>query len=148
MSPRPHGLIRITPGYSRSLAIYLLTLHLSAFAVLLLLHLPLVLNTILSGAIVASLFHSWRRDLLHRGRAGIGYVRWSEEGGWLIRDGYGEKQLATLTPSSFLSPYLVLLRFTTDNSGKHRLVLPADAVDPDLMRRLRVLLRMRDHFGV
>ncbi len=148
MSHRPHGLIRITPGYSGSLAIYLLTIHMSALAVLLLLHLHLVFNTIFSIAICVSMIRYWRKDLLHQGRGGISYVRWSEDRGWLIRNGYGEEKLATLTPSTFLSQYLVLLGFSTVDSGIYRLVLPSGAVDHDLMRRLRVLLRMGDHFGV
>lgn len=148
MSHGPQGPIRITPGYSRWLVFYLLALHLSALSVLLLLQLSLVADLLVSVAICVSLIHCWRRDLLHLGHAGISSVRWGEESGWLIADNDGSEQLATLSPASFVSQYLVLLHFTTANNGRRRLLLLHDAVDHDLLRRLRVLLRMRDHFGM
>jgi Membrane-bound toxin component of toxin-antitoxin system len=140
MSNGPDGLIRINPVFSRWLAFYLVALHLSALLVLLLLHLSLVPNLIMSVCVCLSLIYYWKRDLLHQGRGSISSVKWSEEGGWLISDNNGTEQFATLSPSSFLSQYLVLLSFKTANNDRRRLLLPGDGVDPDQLRRLRVLL--------
>lgn len=148
MPNRPHSLIIITPGFSRLLAFYLLLLHLSALLVFLPFHLSLASNLIFSTAVCISLLYFWRMDLLHQGPRSICSAKWSEEEGWIIRDSTGREERATLDKSSFLSQYLVILIFNVVNSSSRKLLLPGDAIDHDKLRRLKVLLRMRDHFGM
>ena len=148
MSNGPDGPIIISPVFSRWLALYLMGIHLAALFLLLPLQLPILSSFALVVGICTSLAYYWKRDLLHRGRGSISSVKWSANRGWLISADGGKELPATLSPTSFLSRYLVLLCFKTANNSRRRLLLPGDAIDPDLLRKLKVLLRMRDHFGV
>ncbi len=141
-------LIRIEPGFSNWLAIYLLSIHLIALLLILSLQPPLLYSAFLILMVCISLGHYWRRDLLHRTTRSISWAEWSEDRGWRLRQSDGGIQQATLTPSSYLSRYLVVLHFMTAENGTCRLLLPGDTIQPDLHRRLRVLLRLQNHFGV
>ncbi len=136
--------IKIDLSFSQWLAGYLLTIHLAALLLILLLQPPLLFSTILILLTCLSLGYYWRRDL--GGRA-TSYLEWSEGKGWRIRQTNGDLQQATLTPESYLNRHLVALQFITDENRAPRLLLPADAMQPDLHRRLRVLLRLENHFG-
>ncbi len=144
MSNGPEGLIKINPVFSMWLASYLLAIHLAALLMLLPLQLPTPTSIILAISICISLTYYWKRDLLHRGRSSVNSAKWSKEGGWQIIDEGGEVQTVKLSQSSFISQYLVLLCFKTTGNNTLILLLPEDAMDPGLMRRLRVLM---GHFG-
>ncbi|MCP4127605.1 MAG: hypothetical protein GY753_11150 [Gammaproteobacteria bacterium] len=139
--------IKIKPGFSRLLASYLLAIHMAALLLVPLLQPPLPLGTSLIILICFSLGYYWKRDLLHHTDRGRDYTEWSAGRGWCIRQPDGELQQVTLSPSSYLNRYLVALQFTTAENSTRRLLLPADSLQPDLHRRVRVLLRMEDHFG-
>ncbi|MCP3671951.1 MAG: hypothetical protein GY814_16275 [Gammaproteobacteria bacterium] len=139
--------IKIEPGFSPWLASYLLAIHLAALLLIPLLQPQLLLGISLILLICFSLGYYWKRDILRYTDHGIDYAEWNAGKGWSIRLSEGELQHATLTPSSFLNRYLVALQFTTVKNSTHRLLLPADALQPDLHRRVRILLRMEDHFG-
>ncbi|PID45859.1 MAG: hypothetical protein CSB47_07065 [Proteobacteria bacterium] len=49
--------------------------------------------------------------------------------------------LVELQPNSFVSPWLIVLNFKGD-SGCYTVMLPADSLDKDTHRRLRVRVRM------
>ncbi len=139
--------IKIKAGFSPWLASYLLAIHLAALLLIPLLQPPLPLGTLLILLICISLGYYWKRDLLAHGDCSTSHVEWSSDKGWRIRQPSGELQQAALTPSSFLNRYLVALQFITAENSTRRLLLPADALQSHLHRRVRVLLRMEDHFG-
>lgn len=141
------GAISIEPGFSRWLAYYLLSIHLVAMLLILLLQPPMPFTIFLMLLVSISLVYYWKRDLLHGAHRCISYVAWSEERGWRIVQPGGVMQQATLIPSSFLSRQLVILHLKTVKNGTQKLVLPGDSIQPDLHRRVRVLLKLQHHFG-
>jgi len=147
MSTPKDGPIKIEPGFSKWLAAYLLLVHTSALIIILLLPLSLPLGTTLALLVGASLWYYWRRDLLHIGAHSIIRIEWSEANGWRMWLGDGDIHQATLIPTSFMHRHLVTLDLMTTDSGVHRLLLPGDIMQPELHRRLRVLLKLENHFG-
>ena len=53
----------------------------------------------------------------------------------------GKWHLVDLLPNSFISPWLIVLNFK-GGSGRYSVILPADSLDKDTHRRLRVRVRM------
>jgi hypothetical protein len=75
-------------------------------------------------------------------------VDWNYDRAWLVRLNDGNSFKAELLPTSLVSRWLVILHFNTDIAGKQRVVVLGDAIDSDLLRKLKVLLKMYNHFGV
>ncbi len=145
ISPSP---LKITLGFSTWLAAYLLVSHLSALALVLLLEPGIAISFGLVALILFSLVYHWRHDLLHLGCNSVIGIDWSNHGGWLLRQNSGANLKTVLSPTSFTSPYIVVLHFITPNSRRRMIAIAGDAIDGDQLRRLRVLLKMHNHFGL
>ncbi len=141
------GPIRIEPGFSKWLALYLLFVHTSALVVIVLLPFPLLLDIALVLLVAISFCYYWRRDLLRLSAHSVIRVEWGEENGWRLWLGDDSMQNATLIPSSFLHRYLLALDLKTEDSGRYRLLLPQDSLQTGLHRRLRMVLKLENHFG-
>ena len=67
-------------------------------------------------------------------------MRWDEQGHWWLHLASGQVLAVRLLPSTYVSNWLVLLRF---RAGLHIYAVPlcSDALDAESLRKLRVRLR-------
>lgn len=145
----PHNAapIRITPGFSIWLAGLLLLVHSAALLLVCMLGLEPYQDVTLIALVLFSLVYHWRRSLLRLGSDDLIGVDWSSDRGWLVRLRGGKRMKARLRPSSFSSRHLIILHLEVSGAGARVFTIPGDAIDRNRFRRLRVLLRMQDHFG-
>ena len=132
--------LRLERRPSRYLLSALLAVH--GMALLVMMPLPVVwwIKAPLALTVLAQGIVSCRRQLLFASAAAVQRLVWTGGGGWELfqRDGTGRR--ARLLPGSYIHPWLVILRFLTEDSCKCAVVLPCDSLDPDSHRRLRVQL--------
>lgn len=135
--------LRLEPGRSPRLAAFLLLVHGLALAALMAAPLSLWVRLGLGLVLVASLIHG---HALHIARASprvITRAVWDELGLWRLTLASGRTLEAQLLPDSFVTLPLVVLNFRTGPWWSRRgLVLTGDAVDPELLRKLRVRLKL------
>jgi len=141
---RPPLVLR--PRRSRHLRLYAMTLHATAAAVVLFLPIGLwrlpLLSLILLGAIHVHAVH-----LAGWAPWSIQTLEWHSDGSWTLTLKSGERRAATLLPSTFVSLPLVVLSFRVGRWGRRAVPLFADALEPDRLRRLRVLLKIEGRSG-
>jgi hypothetical protein len=140
--------IKIDLGFSVWMASYLLCVHLLTLALLFLLDLGIYFSFCLIALVIYSLIYNWRRYLQQNQANSVIGVDWNYDRAWLVRLNDGNSFKAELLPTSLVSRWLVILHFNTDIAGKQRVVVLGDAIDSDLLRKLKVLLKMYNHFGV
>jgi len=140
--------LKVDLGFSIWLTAYLLLTHLSALVLILFLGLEIYIQIGLTAITLLSLTYHWRRDLPHLCSNSVIGIDWSTDRGWLIRLKDGRKIKGILCPSSFVSRSILLLNFKTADHARRRVAVASDSIDGEQFRRLRVLLRMGNHFGV
>ncbi len=86
----------------------------------------------------------WRRDVKLSSPAAVKSLICTTDGRWELCRGDGGCYAATLLPAAYISPWLVLLRFMTEDKRRCAVILPADGLDADSHRRLRVQLRLQN----
>ena len=135
--------LRLQPGRSPRLAAFLLLIHCLALAALTAAPLPLWARLGLGMALMASLTHG---HVLHIARGSpwaITRAVWDELGLWRLTLASGRTLEAELLPDSFVTLPLVVLNFRTGRWWSRRsLILAGDTVDPELLRKLRVRLKL------
>jgi toxin CptA len=130
----------IRPGFSRGLAILVVSIHVTALIVSL--ALPGVWPWILPPLIAASGIYHIAVDLLRRAPWSIESVLWAPDGSWILRERSGREREATLSPATFITLPVVVLRLRLGRLRRRSVVLAADAVDAEQLRRLRQRLRI------
>lgn len=131
---------------SRRLLLYAIAIHAVALIVVLLLPIGLwrlpLLSLILLGAIHVHAVHlgGWAPWSIQT-------LEWHPDGAWALTLTSGERRAATLLPSTFISLPLVVLNFRVGRWGRRAVPLFADALEPDRLRRLRVLLKIEGRSG-
>lgn len=135
--------LRLAPARSRPLLVFLL-LGCSLAAISLLV-LPQHFAWKALGILVLGVM-LYRYYRCHLKRSAPGAIRsavWDEQGNWQLDLADGSRVDAVLLPDSFLTVHLVILNFRIDGMRRSRsLILTGDSVHPDLLRRLRVRLRL------
>ena len=134
--------LRIEAGPSLRLGLCLLPVHLAGLAVLPWLPLPWYLRLAVAVLIVLGFVGAWRTHVRRISPRAIRNAELDSEGAWTLGLADGRVLAARLLPSSFVHPKLVVLNFRTGLLARRHLVLAFDAADADLLRRLRVRLRM------
>jgi toxin CptA len=134
-------ILRISPARSRGLAGFVVGSHLLTLAVPLLLPLSFLAQAALSLLVCFSLWHYWHAHVVGDHGRSIKTAEWDGGDDWVLFTAQGEKSLASLLGSSYVQPWLVVLNFSSERFGRCRLVILPDAMDADLLRRLRVRLR-------
>jgi toxin CptA len=137
---RPALVIR--PGVSRRLALWVLIAHGLTLATIALLPVSLtgraglVLAVLLGCALSlgGAVWHFWPWSL----REAV----WWPDGAWSLIRGDGRERDGRLLGSTYVSPALVVLNFRCGRWRTASLVLLPDNLEPDLLRRLRVRLRL------
>ena len=134
--------IEFRPKASRQLALLLAGFHLLA-ATALVLSVPY--KPALAALLLVTLWSWYRANRLHvqrRGRHAVRRAVWQVDGQWQLDDSKGETHSATLMPTSYLHPRLVILNFKLGSGGRRNLVLMPDSLDATTLRQLRVRLRI------
>ena len=140
MSSRPsEGPLHLEPQPSRRLAALTLAAHMGAAAVALSLPVGVTARLLLASAVGLSLVWAWR------GVATRVAVTWDPEGEWWWRDETGERRVR-LRADSYCSPAMVVLRFQAARWRRDVVLLP-DSLEPEVLRRLRVRLRLEGAAG-
>lgn len=135
--------LRLERQRSRGLAWTLLAVHGLAVAVLPTLAWPWWLKSLLAVAVVAQGIVSWRRHVQPRAPTAIRTVLWKSAEEWELTQVDGRRVGARLRRASYVQSALVILRFKTEDGRRVAVLLPADGVDRELHRRLRVGLRLQ-----
>jgi hypothetical protein len=140
-SHEEHTLI-IKPRLSKRLLLFVLGTHLAALLLLPLVPLPLPVLTILATVILGSGYHLLSGDVLRRSDGAVIEARLEADDGWRLVDAKGREWKSRLRGDSYYSSRWIILNF--DSGGwfsPHRMILSDDAIDGQLLRRLRVRLR-------
>jgi len=116
--------------------------HISAMGVTSLLPIEHWLQLIVVFAAAASLIQGLRTHVLRSSSAAIRSAEWNSEGEWVLFTTNGDELAAQLRASSYVQPWFIVLNFSVSRFGRRSLILLPDAVDPELLRRLRVRLKL------
>jgi len=136
-SPKYASPLVLKPETSRVFVGVFLAAHLGAVLAVLPLDLPLEIKIGLLAILAISMFVVLRS----KGLANVKNLTWKEGNEWVLELGDGSQYETHLLPSSYVSPWLVVLNFEKTNESKKRSVtLFRDALDPESFRRLRVRL--------
>lgn len=113
-------------------------------ALLALVPLPLAwwLKLLLMAGVVAQGVITWRRHVTFSSSRSVKRLVWTAENRWELCDAAGSCREARLLPAAYVHPFLVILRFATEDKRRCAVILPPDSIDPDTHRRLRVQLRL------
>jgi toxin CptA len=137
-------MLRLAIARSPLLAWLLAVLHGIALALVLALPLPIWGSAALGASIVGSAVHAILLHALHGLRSSLVGLEISDDCRVSVIDRAGATHGAELLPSSVVTAWLTLLNLRRAGRRRARtLILVPDRVDPDLYRRLRVLLRWR-----
>ncbi|TAM20231.1 MAG: hypothetical protein EPN68_13380 [Rhodanobacter sp.] len=97
----------------------------------------------LKPALVILALGLWLHAMRHRSDADVTAAGWAAEGGWNLHRGNGDDAMATLLSFRVLGNF-VLLRLREQDQRITTLLLAPDNSDPDIRRRLRMRLAVRD----
>lgn len=97
----------------------------------------------LSALVLASLAYALGAQVLLVVPRAVREAIWRSDGTWTLTLVSGEQVEARLLPSTFVLPRLLVLNFRRGRWRSRAMVLLPDALDSDLLRRLRVRLRLR-----
>jgi hypothetical protein len=92
--------------------------------------------------LAGSAVFSYRRYILFTGPGVLQAAVWHADGSWTVESADGVERRARLLPSTFVHPRLVVLHFRLRPRGRRHMVLCADSINSDDMRRLRARLRL------
>lgn len=135
--------LRLERRPSRYLMYAVIGAHSVALMVLLPLPLAWWIKLALMGGIVAQWVVTWRRQVMLTAPQAVKQLIWSSENSWELHSADGASREARLLPSAYIHPFLVILRFMTEDKRRCAVILPPDSVDADTHRRLRVQLRLQ-----
>jgi len=131
-------------GPSRLLAAVFAGAHVVAGAALWLAPVPVIYALVCSGALSIHLIWVVRRHALRSDARALIDLELTEDGSVSGRTRAGLRRAYRVAGSSFVSPFLTVLSLRSETAPWTRHVLiPADSVDADSFRRLRVWLRWR-----
>ena len=131
-------------GPSRLLAAVFAGAHVVAGAAQWLAPVPVIYALVCSGALSIHLIWVVRRHALRSDARALIDLELTEDGSVSGRTRAGLRRAYRVAGSSFVSPFLTVLSLRSETAPWTRHVLiPADSVDADSFRRLRVWLRWR-----
>lgn len=135
--------LRLNPKPSRILIGLLTAGHLGALLVLVPLDLSILIKMIIAVALVVSWVVAMRKQPGRMNEEGVQSLIWQSDGEWLLQTVAGDELPATLHPSTYVHPWLVVLNFRQEGKpGLLSVVLVPDALDAETFRELRVRLKV------
>lgn len=139
--------LRVTPKTSWLLAALLTGGHLSALATLPYMALPGWIMIVIALIVGISLYRSIYTHVLLKGSRAVRALVWEASGEILVLDGKGRQYQAALAPGSFAHPWAVIINLKPKGRLKRALVLMPDSVAVDILRQLRMRLRLASRVG-
>jgi hypothetical protein len=134
--------LRIAPAPSRRLLAFVVLTHAASLAVLVPLPAPGAGWRLTLGLLILlSLAYVTWAQVLRRAPWSVVAVDWNEQG-WQASFADGRTRKVRLAPSTFVGVGLVILHLRVGGLWRPCLLLSADAVPADQLRRLRLLLRL------
>lgn len=134
--------LRIRPGASRWLAAFLLATHAGVLVLICLLPLGVLPRSALLVAVLLGFVHAVGAQVVHRLPWSLREAVWQADGTWLLTLVSGRELTGQILPTTYVSTTLVVLAFRCGRLRTCALVLLPDSLDADLLRRLRVRLRL------
>lgn len=135
--------LRLKRRSSRTLAVFLATLHGGGLLLLPWLAIPWGLAGCLGIGIIISFYLSLRNQALLLSSRAIVQISWDGQGVWRLRQRNGMEWVGKLLPGYFSGSQLVLLSFMLQPWWRRaNVVFLADNIEPETLRRLRVRLRV------
>lgn len=138
---KPTKQLRIPIGHSSQLGLFILLVHTIPVIACWLFPVPLYFQLLCTLVAIVSGFHSWYQLITRAGGSTVDLLILDARGNWHLQQRDGELLRASLSGSSFVSGYLVIMMFSLDSGGRQKFMLLPDAVDPELLRQLRIRLR-------
>ena len=133
-------ILKITPGFSKSLFLILIIISLAAVIVVISLPLNLLIKLVVCLVILAWLAMVLREHCWHLDRA-IQTATLRSDNSWLVSLDGKELVKADLLPGCLVQPWLTVLQFRMPDRRRKSLILLQDNMDNDAFRRLRVRLK-------
>lgn len=136
--------LTLKPCFSLQLTAFVVGLHVSAiFFVLLFFPASLFYKLCLVAIISLSAIYAYRLHIQKRLNGSIKQVKLSIDNQWsLVFAKRKNKVTARLLPSSMINRHLVILNFKLSSGVNHSVIMPNDAIDAALMRKMRARIRV------
>lgn len=115
---------------SRSLIWFVLFITLSAAVCVILLSVQVIIKLLACIAIAAAGYFAVTKNNQYR------QLIWYEDNHWIIKSGKSDVK-AALLPDSYVTPWLTILCFRTEDNKKLSVMIFPDAIHPEQFRRLR-----------
>ena len=136
-SPKYASPLVLQPKTSRLLICLVMVAHVGAMLIVVLVNLYWALKLVLLVVLAVSLVFFLRG----KGLGNLSSLTWKDGGEWVLELDGDKQYEMQLLPSSYVSPWLVVLNFRAAEEHKGKsVVLFRDALDPESFRRLRVRL--------
>ncbi|MEJ1356113.1 MAG: protein YgfX [Candidatus Sedimenticola sp. (ex Thyasira tokunagai)] len=126
---------------SPTLVMFIHSLHGAVFIFCLFLPLPIGVIGVSLLMVITSWVVAARRYIVCVGDAGITTVEWQCDSGWSLLEGDSQAQQVELLEGTFVSTWMIILRFRLGRFRERYLILLSDNTDADEVRRLRIRLR-------
>ena len=132
----------LEPKTSRHFILLMVFVHSLTLVVVISLALHWSLKLALALIVGASAYLLYARYVDRRGRNAIRKLLLRGDGTWILSTGDCAHVQAVLQANSYVHPLVLVLNFICKDRRRRSLVLMADALEPELLRKLRVKLRM------
>lgn len=128
-------------GRSKMLGGALIVVHAGAVVLLGVTTLPFWAQLLIAASVLVSVWHAFSRYVILRGADAITGLHCDGTNQWRVRFRAGHSAPATILPSSYVHPWLVVLNLRINKRGRCRSsILLRDNIDAQAFRRLRVRL--------
>jgi len=134
--------LHITPKKSTLLILFIVVVHVCAASVLFFLPLEYWMQLLALLAVMVSLIQALCTHVFRTNDAAIKSAEWGSKGEWVLLTANGNKVAAQLQVSSYVQPWIIILNFSMSRFRRRSLILLPDTVDPELLRCLRVRLKL------
>lgn len=133
--------VRLELVPSRYLAIYIILLHSSVLFLMPFIPAQSTIVWILASVVLLSFGFNWRIHISFKGNRATQRVEWMPDGKWILTDGLKTSFQAELLSGSYVSPWLLVLRFKVSRFRGRSIILFSDSAEKNGLRRLRVQLK-------
>lgn len=134
--------LTIRPGASRRLAFFLLVVHGAVLAVAFAIPLDWYWRVVLVAVLLSGFLYALGVHFLYLVPWAVREATWGADGTWILTLVSGERVDARLLPSTYVTASLLVLNFRCGRWQYRALVMLPDALDANLLRRLRARLRL------
>jgi hypothetical protein len=95
----------------------------------------------LAGSVIALMIATWHIYVLGNSKKSVKVIVWDADGQWTVITDNRKSHKATLLPSSYVYPNIIILHFVAKNKQRYSAIIMPDSIDGSLYRRLLIRLR-------